>query len=198
MRSVAITLLACAGAFGLAGVAHAGSKVVVKTGTYPVAGKSGREIMASMQRGGPRDGLQARAMAATRYDVKWNMDWSKTGGGCRLNSANATLYLTYNFPRLGDRVSPDLQARWTKFMSGVRTHEQVHGRIAQEMVNAAQTSVTGITVANDSNCSKAKNEARRRIQSVFADYEARQRGFDAKEHQHGGNVDGLVSMLTRT
>lgn len=193
MRSVAISLLACAGAFGLAGVAHAGSKVVVKTTTYPVAGKSGREIMASMQRGGPRDGLQARAMAATRYDVKWNMDWSKTGGGCRLNSANATLYLTYNFPRLGDQVSPDLKARWTKFMSGVRTHEQVHGRIAQEMVNAAQTSVTGIT---GSDCSKAKSEAQRRIRSVYAEYEGRQRGFDAKEHHHGGNVDGLVSMLT--
>ncbi|PSJ61314.1 DUF922 domain-containing protein [Pseudaminobacter soli (ex Li et al. 2025)] len=193
MRTVGITLIALV--CGFAGVAHAGSKVVVKTTTYPITGNSGPEIMRSMFRGGPTQGLQARAMAATRYDVKWDMNWDKNGGTCKLKGANATLFLTYNFPKLSTKVSPDLQSRWTKFMGGVRTHEQTHGRIAQEMVKAAEASVVGMTNDNDPGCSKTQSQARRQIQSIYAQYEARQRAFDAKEHQHGGNVDNLVSLL---
>ncbi|MDH6230041.1 putative secreted Zn-dependent protease [Mesorhizobium soli] len=193
MRTVGITLIALV--CGFAGVANADSKVVVKTTTYPVTGNSGREIMRSMFSGGPTQGLQARAMAATRYDVKWDMDWDKNGGTCRLKGARATLFLTYNFPKLASRVSPDLQSRWTKFMAGVRTHEQHHGQLAQDMVKAAESSVVGMTNANDPGCTRTQNEARRHISSIYAQYEARQRAFDAKEHQRGGNVDALVAGL---
>lgn len=194
MRSVGISVLALV--CGMANVAHAGTKVLVKTETYSVAGTNGAELLRSMNRSGPKQGLQARAMAATRYDVKWNMDWSKTGGSCRVKSANATLSITYRFPRLADRTSPDLQQRWTKFLAGVRTHEETHGRIAKEMVGAAQTAVAGIANDNDPNCAKSQAEVRRRVQSVYSNYEARQRQFDAKEHNFGGNVEGLVAMLT--
>jgi len=195
MRAVGIPLFALV--CGLTNVAHAGgNKVVVKTETYAVAGRSGGEIMKAMQRGGPKQGLQARAMAATRYDVRWNLDWAKGTNTCRLKSASAVLTITYRFPRLASAVSPDLQARWTKFMAGVRTHEETHGRIAKEMVNAAQASLAGIANDNDPGCARSQNDVRRRVKAVYTEYEARQRQFDAKEHQYHGNVDGLVAQLT--
>jgi len=194
MRTVGISLFALI--CGLTNVAHAGNnKVVVRTETYPVAGRNGAEIMTSMQRGGPTQGLQARAMAATRYDVQWNLDWAKGANTCRLRSANAVLTITYRFPRLANAVSPDVQARWTKFMAGVRTHEETHGRIAKEMVNAARASLAGIANDNDPGCAKSQNDVRRRVKAVYTQYEARQRQFDAKEHHYHGNVDGLVAGL---
>lgn len=195
MRAVGIPLFALV--CGLTSVAQAGnSKVVVRTETYAVAGRNGAEIMKTMQRSGPKHGLLARAMAATRYDVRWNLDWEKGASACRLRSANAVLTITYRYPRLANAVPADLQTRWTKFMSGVRTHEETHGRIAKEMVNAAQAAVVGVANDNDPDCAKSQNDVRRRVKAVYTDYEARQRQFDAKEHQYHGNVDGLVALLT--
>ncbi|MEP9371046.1 DUF922 domain-containing protein [Mesorhizobium sp. KR1-2] len=195
MRSIAISVLVLA--CGVANVAHAGGKVLVKTETYPVSGTTSNAIMQSMNRGGPREGLQARAMAATRYDVHWNMNWDKSGGACHLRSATPTLSLTYRFPKLASRVSPDLKQRWDRFMVGVRTHEQVHGKIAQDMANAAQSALTGISNNNDPNCTKSQAEVQRRVKGVYSEYEGRQRGFDAKEHRPGGNVERLVGDFMR-
>jgi predicted secreted Zn-dependent protease len=153
--------------------------------------------MNSMNRGGPKEGLQARAMAATRYDVRWNMDWDKSGGACRLRSATPVLAINYRFPKLTSRVSPDLKQRWDKFMVGVRAHEQVHGKIAQDMANAAQAALAGIAINNDPNCTKAQAEVQRRVRGVYSEYEGRQRAFDAREHRPGGNVERLVGDFMR-
>ncbi len=193
MRIIGMSVLALA--CGWANFAQAGTKVVVKTETYAVTGRNGAEIMKSMNQNGPRQGLQARAMAATRYDVKWNMDWSKSGGSCRLKSADATLYITYRYPRLAGKVSPDLQQRWKKFFTGVRVHEEQHGRIAQEMVHAAQAAVANTASANDPGCARTQAQVHQRVQSVYANYEGRQRQFDAREHHFGGKVEKLVSGL---
>ncbi|MGB3386928.1 MAG: DUF922 domain-containing protein [Pseudaminobacter sp.] len=194
MWSVAVAVLALV--CGFANAAYAGTKTVVRTETYAVAGKNGEALMKAMNLKGPKHGFLARAMAQTRYSVQWDMDWAATAGGCKLKRANALLAVTYRYPRISGAVTPDLKRRWVRFMAGVRAHEETHGEIAQQMVTAAHKAISGLANSKDPNCTKLQSEVRRRVNMVYADYERRQRKFDAKEHHYGGNVDGLVAILT--
>lgn len=194
MRSATVAVLALV--CGFANVAYAGTKTVVRTETYAVAGKNGEALMKAMNLKGPKHGFLARAMAQTRYSVQWDMDWTTAAGGCKLTRANAVLAVTYRYPRISGTVTPDLKRRWARFMAGVRAHEETHGQIAQQMVAAAHKAISGVENRNDPNCTKLQGEVRRRVNMVYADYERRQRKFDAKEHHYGGNVDGLVAILT--
>jgi predicted secreted Zn-dependent protease len=194
MWSVAVAVLALV--CGFANAAYAETRTIVRTETYAVAGKSGEALMKAMNLKGPNHGFLVRAMAQTRYSVKWNMDWAKTADACKLRRADAVLSVTYRYPKISGTVSPDLKRRWGAFMAGVRAHEETHGQIAQQMVAAAHKAISGIANSNDQNCAKSQSEVRRRVNMVYAEYERRQRKFDAKEHHYGGNVDGLVALLT--
>jgi predicted secreted Zn-dependent protease len=174
--------------------AAAGAKVTVKTEFYDIAGDSGRALVMQMDRTGPRHGFMTRAIAQTSYTVDWNFGVSRTKEACRVTRAEPTLHLTYTFPQAAG-LSPVLAKRWKRFLAGVHRHEGTHGRIAKEMVRAAARSVSGLTVATDPSCGKVRREARRRIDAVYADYEARQVAFDTREHRDGGNVEKLVDAL---
>jgi predicted secreted Zn-dependent protease len=193
MRGICIALVACLAASpGLADV-----KTVVRTETYAIAGNSGEELLDAMDRKGPRHGLRARAMAQTRYEVDWKIDWLKSDGKCRLNSADATLSIVYRYPALAGPASPRLVRRWKTFIAGVRRHEEMHGKIARQMVAAIHRSVSWRAVGNDRYCIKSQKKIERLIDAGYDKYEARQARFDDKEHAEGGNVDRLLDMLTR-
>src|SRR5690606_23264100 len=105
---------------------------------------SGEALMKAMNLKGPKHGFLVRAMAQTRYSVKWNMDWAKTADACKLRRADAVLSVTYRYPRIAGTVSPNLKQRWGAFMAGVRAHEETHGQIARQMVAAAHKAISGI------------------------------------------------------
>lgn len=195
MWSVAVAVLALV--FGFANAAYAGTKTIVRMETYSVAGQNGEALMRAMNLKGPKHGFLARAMAQTRYSVQWDMDWTSAGGGCKLRRADALLTITYRYPKVAGTIGSELKQRWSRFMAGVRAHEQTHGQIAREMVAAAHREITGVASSNDADCAKSKAEVRRRVNMVYADFERQQRKFDAKEHHYGGNVDGLVALLMK-
>ncbi len=186
-------MLACGAAFPAA----AGTKTTVSVQTYKVSGDSGEALIDAMDRNGPKQGFLARAIAQTRYTVDWELRWRRTGKACRLLDANARLAIGYRYPALAHKVSPALQRRWTAFMAGVRRHEETHGRLAREMVAAAQRSAAKVAFADDPSCRKAKNEVERRVKATYAAYELRQMRFDEVEHRDGGNVDRPPGSLIR-
>lgn len=195
MRLATLAYLAAAILCGAVAPASAGAKLVVRTQTYAITGTTGKALLQAMDRKGPKHGFMARAIAQTGYTVHWNFKVSQAAGACRLNEAAATLDLTYTYPKPGSDLTPALQKRWKRFFAGVQRHEQTHGRLAREMVRAAQKSVSGLKVADDRRCGITRREARRRIDAVYAEYEARQVAFDKREHRDGGKVDGLVAAL---
>lgn len=177
--------------------ARAEVKASVKVGSYPVAGQTGEALIASMDRNGPRHGFMTRAIAQTRYEVSWRLDWRITGKVCRLKAAHADLAIDYSYPKLSSPVSPALARRWNAFLAGVRKHEQTHGRYARDMVNTAYRKVNGVTVANDPACSRAKRQVEKIVADTYAAYEARQLAFDQREHSTGGTVDRLITALLK-
>jgi len=195
LRAGCAALLACAAGIGLAGSAEASVKVKINTVSYTIKGTSGEALLAAMDRKGPRQGFTTRAIAQTSYTVGWTIDWRPLAGGCRVFQADAVLNLTYNYPGLGNGLSPDLGRRWNRFMTGVRKHEETHGRIAREMVNVAERQVRAVSFKEDRSCRRTQAEIKRRIASTYAEYEARQVDFDAVEHTEGGNVERLVARL---
>jgi predicted secreted Zn-dependent protease len=178
----------------VSGPAAAGVKIRTETRTYVVTGNSGAALVDAMDRAGPRHGFMTRAIAQTSYTVDWDIQVRATDRTCRLTQATPTLNLTYIFPQARG-LPASLSKRWKTFLAGVRGHERKHGRIATEMVQAAARSVSGLAIANDPSCNRVRREARRRIDAVYASYEARQVAFDASEHRHGGRVEKLVDAL---
>ena len=147
-----------------------------------------------MDRLGPKHGFLTHAIAQTSYTVAWDIDWKEQAGSCRVANAAATLTINYTYPQVQRPMSPDLQRRWNRFMAGVRKHEETHGRLARQMVDAAEKSVSGLSYEDDRRCRKTQAELKKRIATAYAKYEARQIAFDEVEHAEGGNVEGLVRL----
>ncbi|WP_027053386.1 DUF922 domain-containing Zn-dependent protease [Mesorhizobium erdmanii] len=194
MRRIVLTCLVAIGAL-CAPEAVAGTRAVVQTRTYDIAGSSGAALVEAMDSKGPRHGFMTRAIATTAYTVDWDLDAAESNGFCRIRQANGTLNLSYTFPRIASPVTPALKRRWNRFFAGVRAHEETHGRIAREMMRATEKSIMGLRVANDPSCSKTRREARLRIRTVYAEYEAKQIAFDRREHGDGGHVEHLIAAL---
>lgn len=181
-------------ALGATSPPAAAAKILVKTRTYAVTGDSGAALVKAMDRSGPRHGFMTRAIAQTSYTVDWDLQVTRAKDACRLVRAVPTLHVSYVFPRAVN-LPPALAKRWKRFLAGVRGHEKTHGRIASEMVQAASSSASGVVMRPDPSCSRTRREARRRIDAVYARYEARQVAFDKREHADGGKVERLVDAL---
>ncbi|MDX8517080.1 DUF922 domain-containing Zn-dependent protease [Mesorhizobium dulcispinae] len=196
MRLAVLTCLVALGAL-CAPQASAGTRVLVQTRTYDIAGNSGAALVEAMDSKGPKHGFMTHAIAQTAYTVDWELGVIQDKGSCRLKQANGTLNLFYTFPRVASPATPALKNRWDRFFVGVRAHEETHGRIARQMMRATERSITGLKVADDPYCYKTRREARQRIQAAYAEYEARQNAFDAREHRDGGHVEHLVAALIK-
>ena len=149
-RNMLLLLPTCAAALAVAGVCLAGSaaasvEVKVKTTSYRISGENGKALLRAMDRKGPRLGFTTRFMAQTAYKERWKFDWQKRAGGCRIANASAVLTITYTYPEVSSPMSADLRHRWNRFMAGVRKHEETHGRIAREMVAAAERNLNGLS-----------------------------------------------------
>ena len=150
MQRIGLAILAAAGVL-FCGAASAGTKLTVHVRTYDVAGRTGAELVESMDGLGPRHGHATRAIAETGYIVHWDLDVARDNGICRLRRANGRIDLTYTFPRRTSASGPALRKRWDRFMAGVRQHEHTHGRIAKQMMRATDTALAGLE--RPDNCS---------------------------------------------
>lgn len=174
--------------------AAAGVEVSEKTRSYEISGSTSAALLAAMDRRGPKHGFLTRAIAQTRYSVAWTIEWAETRTACRVKKIDGVLDITYTYPSARG-LSPALERRWTRFLAGVKKHEEVHGDLARQMVGAVEKSVARISVDGDRGCRKARAEVKRRTAAIYAQYEARQIQFDAREHRDGGRVEGLIEAL---
>ncbi|HWK65486.1 MAG TPA: DUF922 domain-containing protein [Rhizobiaceae bacterium] len=177
------------------GSATAEVKVSVQRKNYDITGTNGAALLDAMDKRGPKHGFLTRAIAQTGYTVGWEIEWAMANGTCRVKDATAELAVTYTFPRVVSRLPPELNRRWSRFMDGVRKHEETHGKLARQMVRAAEREVSGMSMRNDPDCTKSRSAVKQKLAAIYADYEARQVQFDSKEHREGGRVEGLVDAL---
>jgi predicted secreted Zn-dependent protease len=197
MRPVFVAGLAVLSCLAVGGQAFADIQVNTKTTTYPIVGRTGYDLLKQMDRKGPKHGFLTRAIAQTRYAVRWNIAWASDGRGCSVQRAAAVLDINYSYPRVASKMTPALGKRWNVFLRGVKKHEEMHGAIAKRMVTTAERSIANISFRRDPDCRAARAEVKRRVSAVYAKYEAEQIAFDAREHRDEGNVARLVERLVR-
>lgn len=197
MRSFALSCCVLA-ALSCATSARANPKVTVQTSTFPISGASGETILSELERKGPKHGFMSRAIAQTRYTMKSDaLEWRRDNGICSVTKPSVRLDITYIYPKVTGNVSSEMRGRWQRFMAGVTRHEQTHGRMAREMANSADKAISALRVKDGKSCAKLRVEMKRVVNLVVADYEKRQRQFDAVEHKAGGNIEGLIQRLVK-
>ena len=175
----------------------AAASIATTIKTYPVAGRSGEELLRSMNKHGPKHGFLSRAIAQTQYTIEWDVKVDTRGANCRLQRARAIMQMTYTYPKPSSNLTPAMRRKWDAFMAGVRKHEENHGTLARQMVNRAERSVAGLRVANDPNCRKTTALVKERVAAIYLEYEAKQVVFDKREHREGGNIYRLIAILMK-
>jgi predicted secreted Zn-dependent protease len=197
MRCIAWVRVVVLGAcVAVAGEAAAGVKVSEKTRSYEISGKTGEVLLAAMDRRGPKHGFLTRAIAQTRYSISWKIEWAETRTACRVKDIDGKLDITYTYPDAHE-LPRGMQRRWAKFLAGVKKHERTHGDMARQMARTVEKTVAKLSIANDPGCRKTRTRVKDRMAAIYADYEARQIKFDAREHREGGRVEGLIEALVK-
>ncbi|MGL4489811.1 MAG: DUF922 domain-containing protein, partial [Rhizobiaceae bacterium] len=85
--------------------------------------------------------------------------------------------------------------RFEAFVSGMATHEKVHGADIVTMTETIIANTVGLRVENDAGCKLIRAEVLKRVQAAADEYKAKSRSFDQSEMSSGGNVQQLILSL---
>ncbi|TXR47850.1 DUF922 domain-containing Zn-dependent protease [Phyllobacterium endophyticum] len=192
LKTVAVLLAACS----LSPViARADWQAVEQVKTYAIAGKSGAELYASIGERGPLVGGKTRTVAFTNFKLTWSRKYETVSGACTLVSARPNLTITYTLPKPAERLPPDTARNWDTFITGIRTHENVHGVMIKDMVKAIETASVGMSVPDDRDCRKLKADLTKRLSELSLAQRQRSREFDRAELSEGANIHQLILNL---
>lgn len=165
---------------------------------YPVKGSTAPELYRSIGENGPKVN-EKRAMALTSYVLRWKREFAQENNRCVIKSAIPLLKITYTIPKFsgknGQKLSPELNARWNAFTNALYQHELEHGAIIKNMVEELTQESLQLKTADDPQC--------KRMRKVLADlvneYVARQRkegqNFDRAEMARGGPIEREIYKL---
>lgn len=175
-------------------VAHAAWEAVETVQTYPISGKSGPELYASIGERGPKVG-KARVIAHTTFKLTWSRKYEAQGDACVLVSAKPKLTITYTLPKPSQQLPAAVRKNWETFITGMRTHEAVHGDGIKQMVRAIEVASVGLSVSDDPDCRKIRTELTRRLSALSDAQRQQSRDFDQVEMSDGGNIQQLILQL---
>ncbi|WP_139353954.1 DUF922 domain-containing Zn-dependent protease [Sinorhizobium sp. A49] len=182
--------------FSLPSMAHAEWQAVEKTRTYAISGQTGAELYASIGERGPKVGGLVRAIAHTDFKLTWTRKYEpQANNACTLVTAKPKLIITYTLPKPSKPLQGAMAQNWETFISGVRSHELVHGDFIKDLVKAIEMTSVGLSVDADPNCRKIRAELTRRLGELSVAQRQRSRDFDRVELSDGGNIHQLILKL---
>lgn len=176
--------------------ANAEWKATERTETYSVSGQSGAELYAAIGERGPKvGGLALGAIAHTSFKLTWTRKYEPRDGGCVIAVNKPKLIITYVLPKLTGKPPASVRQEWDTFISGVRDHEKVHGRMIVDMVKEIEAMSVGLSVPNDPDCKAIRQELTRRLAEISQNQRSKSRDFDRAELSEGGNIHQLILRL---
>lgn len=175
--------------------AQADWQAVEKVETYAITGSTGAELYASIGERGPVVRDDRRTIAYTNFKLTWSRKYERQGKACVLASARPNLTITYTLPKPKQKLAGRSSALWETFIAGIRDHEKVHGEMIKTLVRNIETATVGMTVADDPNCVRIKEELKSRLTEIFKAHQQKNRDFDKTEMSQGGNIHRLILEL---
>ncbi|MBZ9674769.1 DUF922 domain-containing protein [Mesorhizobium sp. ES1-1] len=103
--------------------ADARLRVTQKTEYFAVSGTSIPQLYENLRRAHPSFD------AETHWDASVNHTWRKLGKRCSMTSVDVSLKLVVLLPKLATEVSPEIRAKWERFLAGVIVHENGHVKL---------------------------------------------------------------------
>ncbi len=162
--------------------------------TYAISGNTGAELYQSIGERGPTAGVQA--IAHTTFKLTWRRDYRpQPDGACVLATARPNLTIIYTLPKAPARLPSAVAASWETFISGVETHERVHGDHILDMVRKIEVFSTGLRAEDDPKCQKVRVVLQQRLGELSNEQRQRGRDFDRDELSPGGRVHQLILAL---
>ena len=130
LRTTPVLLLAL-------GVVRAEPVVTVDARYYDIRGATAQELRQQLNRLRPlhRDGKK-RYDANTKWHVTWRYTYRDEGGRCRIDRVTTSADVVFTLPRWNspESASPDLRARWDRYVFALQDHENGH----RDSVSAAR------------------------------------------------------------
>ena len=162
--------------------------------TYAISGNTGGALYQSIGERGPTAGVQA--IAHTTFKLTWRRDYRpQPDGACVLATARPNLTIIYTWPKAPTNLPPAVAASWRTFISGVETHERVHGDHILDMVKKIEAFSIGLRAENDAKCQKVRAVLQQRLGELSNEQRQRGRDFDRDELSPGGRVHQLILAL---
>jgi predicted secreted Zn-dependent protease len=155
----------------------------VKTDYYSVEGASTEAIFRFIEQNGPTDGQGKRGSGLT--SVVWAYDWKgsrENDGSCSIASMTIHADMSVLLPRHANEagLSPEILQHWRDYAAGVAKHEQRHVDIYTTGANDIKDEMSSIGKVD--NCDELEN----RIESIWADEQARINGLQQAFHNEEG------------
>ncbi|WP_454701605.1 DUF922 domain-containing Zn-dependent protease [Agrobacterium burrii] len=162
--------------------------------TYAISGNTGGALYQSIGERGPTAGVQA--IAHTTFKLTWRRDYRpQPDGACVLATARPNLTIIYTWPKAPAQLPSAVAASWRTFISGVETHERVHGDHILDMVQKIEAFSIGLRAENDPKCQKVRVVLQQRLGELSNEQRQRGRDFDRDELSPGGRVHKLILAL---
>jgi predicted secreted Zn-dependent protease len=118
----------------------------------------------------------------------WNLSYTfrsrgAPGGGCAVASVTTKLDLKVRMPRWTPRAgsSPDLESRWGRYVSALRTHELGHVQNARDIEGAFRHTASGLSA---SDCGALDASLRSSFSALIKQANQRDVDYDAQT-RHG-------------
>lgn len=179
-------------------LASAKVKVSVKTTYYPVSGKDGKALNASMLSGGSSRIRLNHAVAATETELDFGEPKiAVKNGKCVVEDVDVYLSIRYIYPKWQGRgrASPEVRKHWDAFWRELKRHEENHGEIARAGAKALEKQLMRMNGNVAIGCADFGSFARVRLDGIIRKTAMAQRNFDRREYAASSKISRLQRLL---
>lgn len=154
----------------------------VRVNYYDVQGGDYNSVLGSMMSGREFAGK-------TDWLLSYKYQPRMEAGACKVESVTTKLDLSMTLPRWlpPPGAAGDLVARWERFMSALRVHEEGHVQDARDLESAAKRALLALSSAN---CGALGAAMRARFDQLLEQGRARDRAYD-QQTGHGKTQDAM-------
>ncbi len=127
--------------------------------------------------------LPGGSHGSTTWSVSYRYTARTESSACVIDSVTTKLEGTMTIPNwAGAGSAPSgAQARWSRYISALRTHEMGHMQIGRKFEIAVKNSLMKMRAAS---CGELEGESRRRFDALLEDYRRIERDYDTQT-RHG-------------
>jgi len=155
-----------------------GPIIDVRRNYYDVQGMSAMEIRRDLYARSPVFAHGDIRDAQTDWIVAWEIDWSESETGCRVDGVSTTVEISYLLPRLQNWQSlpAELRAEWDDYMDALLRHELRHHHFAVDAARKIESVLSDLR--EHDTCDAAAEEAERIAGNVIQTARRRERQYD--------------------